>query len=236
MARRSLLDFQSTRIFKQGTVTDRGVFTVDTGDDTILDAGHAMDPGDLVILRSDGVDLPEPFDTYGVAMVYSVLNTDTNEFQVTIDGVNAVNITDAGTGTHSYSNYSTNRLIPNFIVTKDQAVERGFWHESVLTGHREWATEGQHWELGFKSQLFKESTMATRRTTFDALFGYQYIDLYVARCNISGATSLIRDSSSAAVKFIMDKYETSFLTQANYEDIVTIGLRSKDYVDMSKTV
>jgi hypothetical protein len=232
MARTSLLDFSATRLYKT-TTSSKGTFTVDTDDDYIVDATHGMVVGDLVTFTTTDT-LPAGLT---VGVIYSVWQfIDSGNFMVSIDGYQAVNITNSGTGTHSYAYYNTNVTISNFVVNQDQAIEEGFFHTSVLTGHKEWITKGYHWYLEIKTQLFRTASLSTRRTNFDTLHGYLYTDIYVARCNESQGTSLIRNASSVPIKFIMHKFETSFLTQANYEDILTIGLTSKDYIDMSKTV
>lgn len=233
MARTGLVQFKSTTLHKTSTASG-GTFTVDTTNNYIIDSSHGRVAGDLVSFTTDGV-LPSPLVA---GTIYSVLeDISTDNFTITLDGFTELDIATSGTGTHSYDYYTTSLEIENFTVTQDAPEERGFWHESVLNGHREWITKGQHWVIEMKSNLFKESTISTRRTDFDNLFGYLYTDVYVSRfIEDSLGAVLIRDSSSVPVKFIMESFETSFLTQADYEDVVTIRLRSKDYVDMSKTV
>ena len=233
MARTSLLQFKATTLHKTSTASG-GTFTTTHASNYINDTSHGRSAGDLVSFTSDGV-LPAGL-TAGV--IYSILEiVSVNIFTITIDGYTELDITDDGTGTHSYTYYNASLEIENFTVTKDLPEERGFWHESVIDGHREWITKGQHWVIEMKSNLFKESNIGLRRTDFDNLFGYLYTDVYVTRFIENSAGSvLIRDSSSVPVKFIMESFETSFLTQAKYEDMATIRLRSKDYVDMSKTV
>ena len=234
MARTSLLDFSATRLHKT-TTTSGGVFTTNFAvSNNIIDASHGRSVGDLVSFTTDTA-LPGGLT---VGVIYSILEiVSSSNFTVTLDGVSEIVLSSDGTGTHSYAYYSTSVTISNFIVNQDQAIEEGFFHESVLTGHKEWITKGYHWYLEIKTQLFKESTLATRRTNFDTLHGYLYTDVYVTRyIGTSDGAVVIRNASSVPIKFIMHKFETSFLTQANYEDILTIGLTSKDYIDMSKTV
>ena len=233
MSRTSLLDFSATRLYKT-TTSSKGNFTVDVDDDLIVDSTHGIVVGDIVTFTTTDT-LPAGLT---VGVLYSVIQRpDADNFIVSTDGFTPINITNTGTGTHSYSYYNTNVTIENFVVNQDQAIEEGFFHTSVLTGHKEWITKGYHWYLEIKTQLFKESTLATRRTNFDTLHGYLYTDVYVTRyIGTSDGAVVIRNASSVPIKFIMHKFETSFLTQANYEDILTIGLTSKDYIDMSKTV
>lgn len=234
MARTSLLQFKNTTLHQIST-SSGGAFTTNyVVNNNIVDSNHGRLAGDLVSFATDGV-LPAGL-TAGV--IYSILEVvSASNFTVTFDGFTELALSSDGTGTHSYEYYDTNLEIENFTVTKDTAEERGFWHESVLTGHREWITKGQHWVIEMKSNLFKESTLSTRRTDFNNLFGYLYESVYVTRYMVGSDSSVvIRDSSSVPVKFIIESFETSFLTQANYEDMVTIRLRSKEYVDMSKTV
>ncbi len=233
MARRSLLDFQNTTLHQTSTSAG-GFFTVNTAENWIVDSGHGRAAGDLVSFTTDNA-LPS---SLVVGVIYSILEIVSSvNFTITLDGDNEIDITDTGTGTHAYVYYDTSVTLENFTVTKDQAIERGFWQESVLTHHREWVTGGQHWIIGIKSNFFKVGSISTRRTNFDELFGYKAIDLYVSRVIEDSASAVvIRDSSGVPVEFIMTRFETSFLTQANYEDIVTIELESKDFVDMSETV
>ena len=59
----------------------------------------------------------------------------------------------------------------------------------------------------------------------------------MSRCNDDGvAAVLIRDSDGDPVSFVMDRFNPSFLTQSDFEDVLDIGLKSKDVIDLSETL
>lgn len=77
-------------------------FTVDTGTDTCNATAHPFSDDHQVFLSSTGT-LPA-----GLTSVdsYWIINSTADTFQLSLDGVNPVNITSAGTGTH-YATYFT---------------------------------------------------------------------------------------------------------------------------------
>jgi len=79
----------------------KAAFTANATTDIITSNSHGLNNGDLVQLTNSGGALPAGLTT---ATNYYVLSSTTNTFQLstTIDG-SAVNITDAGTGTHSFN-------------------------------------------------------------------------------------------------------------------------------------
>lgn len=85
-----------------GTVTN---FTVDDTNDLILSTAHGLSDGDAVVLSTTGT-LPAGLELLtpdGDERVYFVINANANDFQVaTNPWGTAVDITDTGTGTHSY--------------------------------------------------------------------------------------------------------------------------------------
>ncbi len=76
-----------------------GTFTVDTANDHISDSSHGLTDGDQITFTSTGT-LPAPLST---EKTYYVRNSATNNFKVAlhIDGA-VVDITNTGSGTHSY--------------------------------------------------------------------------------------------------------------------------------------
>ena len=92
-----------TAALTNGTVE---TFSVDTGTDEIIDAGHGLGEGDAVVLTTTGT-LPDPLealDAEGAEVVYWVTNPTANRFQLTSNpqAPSAIDLTDAGSGTHSY--------------------------------------------------------------------------------------------------------------------------------------
>lgn len=74
-------------------------FTANAGTDVITAATHGLSAGQVLLLDSS-TTLPGGLSQY---TLYYVINPTTNTFQLaTSAGGSAVNITDAGTGTHSY--------------------------------------------------------------------------------------------------------------------------------------
>ena len=75
-------------------------FTADAGTDIITSAGHGRSTGDIIEVTNSGGALPG-----GLAAdtKYYIINPTTDTFQVSLtSGGSAVDITGAGTGTHSY--------------------------------------------------------------------------------------------------------------------------------------
>ena len=236
MGRTSLIQWEAPRFYKSSRAS-AVVFTVNTSIDNqwvTTASPHGLTVGDLVVFVEDG-GLPAPLVA---GTIYSVFeNASTNNFTITLNGADIVTFTTNGSAPNEYENYSVSTILTNFIVTADNAKNRAFWHESIINNHREIVNaDKMHWQLEFRLQLFKTASVSTRRANFDELFGYLYSDVFVSRFNEDGVGSVvIRDSLGVPVTFVMDSFETSFLTQANYEDILTIGLKSKDPIDLSET-
>lgn len=93
---RLVIDEQS--IFDAATIP-QAAFTVTAATDLVTSAGHGLQNGDVLQLTT-ATTLPA-----GLALVtdYYVIETTTNTFQLSATkGGSAVNITDTGTGTHTY--------------------------------------------------------------------------------------------------------------------------------------
>jgi hypothetical protein len=235
MARTSLIQWEAPRLYKQSLSSTVGFTTDYVSDDYITSTSHGLSVGDLIeFVEVDTLQSPLLEDT--IYTVFHVQNA--NEFSITLNGSTVVSIADDGSNDNAYKVYNTNVTLENFTILQDAPENRAFWHESVINNHRELVnTDRMHWYIEINMNLFKESTLATRKTNFTELFGYLYENVYITRCNIdSNCSTLIRDSVGDPVTFVMDKFETAFLTQANYEDLLTIGLRSKDPIDLSKTI
>lgn len=73
-------------------------YSVNTSTDTCFSPNHGFNDGNyLSFLTTDsGVGLPSPIDT--TLNTYYVINATQNTFQITIDGINPINLTDGGTG------------------------------------------------------------------------------------------------------------------------------------------
>lgn len=77
-----------------------GTFTADAGTDVVTASAHGLTNGQRVRLTSTGT-LPAGLSA---AIAYYVVNKTTNTFQVSLtSGGAAVDITDAGTGTHTFT-------------------------------------------------------------------------------------------------------------------------------------
>lgn len=75
-------------------------FTVDTSTNEIIKAGHGLIVGDEIVLTNSGGALPTGL---AVSTIYFVRSATLNRFTVSEEpGGEAVNISGAGTGTHSY--------------------------------------------------------------------------------------------------------------------------------------
>lgn len=234
MARTSLLQWTAPRLYKQ-ELTAGFVFTTSATSANIIRAGHGLSVGDLITFQEVGT-LQTPLIEN---KVYSVMQTVSSSlFGVTLDGINFIIITNDGSNDNTYRHYDESVILENFVIKQDTAQNRVFWHESIINNHREVVNANKmHWLLEFDINLFNELDLDTRGLDFDELFTYLYEDVYVSRCNIDASASIvIRDSNSDPVLFVMDKFETSFKAQSKFQEVLTIGLRSKDPIDMSKTV
>lgn len=73
-------------------------FTADASTDKLTSAAHGLANGDRVLLATTAADLPAPL---AAGTVYYVVSSATNDFKLaTTSGGSAINLTDAGTGTH----------------------------------------------------------------------------------------------------------------------------------------
>jgi len=189
--------------------------------------------GSLVEFTTTGT-LPAPLV---INKLYSVITlSGTTDFEVSLDGVTSITLTSNGTGTQTFESYTTKIELKNFIMTKDEPEEKGFYYESVINGHTEWNEKGMHYVMELQLNLHKETTYATRLAYFKSLAALLYANVYFYRYIDAISAQLFRDASSDAVLFTMYKFELSYETQSEYKDILKIGFRSKDYVDLSKTL
>lgn len=75
-------------------------FTADAPTDVVTSVSHGLSDGDILFVASSAADLPAGLLPN---TIYYVITATTNTFQLsTTSGGSAVDITDAGTGTHSY--------------------------------------------------------------------------------------------------------------------------------------
>lgn len=141
-------DNKPTTPLTNGTVE---TFTVDDTTDELIDASHGLTDGDAVVLTTTGT-LPgglDDVDADGNEVPYWVVNATTDRFQVaTSVGGSPVDITDTGTGTHSYQqrgqfvgsfeDYSqVGHLLPFIVATSPPAHAVIEWSEdgvSQVTG------------------------------------------------------------------------------------------------------
>ena len=73
-------------------------FTADASTDKLTSTAHGLADGDRVMLATTAADLPAPLAT---GAVYYVVSSATDDFKLaTTSGGSAINLTDAGTGTH----------------------------------------------------------------------------------------------------------------------------------------
>lgn len=77
-------------------------FTVNTGTDTCTSVGHPFSDDHQVFLSTTGT-LPAGLNSVDS---YWIISSTADTFQLSLDGVNPVNITSTGTGTH-YATYFT---------------------------------------------------------------------------------------------------------------------------------
>lgn len=99
--------FQNLKIFSATEVSttippgDDGEFTVNASTDVFTDNSHGLSNGDMLNFTSDDT-LPSPL-VESEEYIYYVINKTTNTFQVSeTPGGSAVNLTDTGTGTHTW--------------------------------------------------------------------------------------------------------------------------------------
>ena len=138
-------------------------FTVYTGDDTLILANHGLSTVKQVALTTTDT-LPDPLQTFSTTNYY-VIYTDSGTFQLAtnIDRAyagTAINITDAGTGTHSIDKAPLSVSLNNAKIIKDEAVPDILVHTSEISGHKSYVDKGQHWEFSVLIHLFKDAGTA----------------------------------------------------------------------------
>ncbi len=205
-------------------------FTTNSAVDSslIISSGHGLSIGDIVVFSSTGT-LPSGL----IAGYYYVVNDviSPSAFTITAEGTNTISFTNDGSGTHSFTPYKIRVELSNFLITRDEPQEEGFFHESVINGHREWVSKGMHWELEIRSNIFKEGSEAAVRAKFKEIHSCLYQPVWVYK-HFDGL-NLFRDSNGKPVSFIMDIFQPAFVTQVNFEDYLILGLKSTEYVDLN---
>ncbi|RMD51191.1 hypothetical protein D6827_02685 [Candidatus Parcubacteria bacterium] len=215
-------------LYKQTAGTAKNFTTDYAVDDAMIECtGHGLTAGDIITLSSTG-SLPSGLQSGFYYSVSEVISS--SQFTITAEGTNNATFTDNGTGTHSFTPYSSKVELPNFILS-ESLQEDGFFHKSVINGHKEWVSKGVHVNLEIKNYIYKEGTEASIRSKFKEIWGLRNTDLWVYK-HIDGL-NLFRDSSGDPVSFVIEDVQLGYLTQANFEDYMIIKLSSKDYVDFN---
>lgn len=89
---------------------------INIASDTVTIANHGLANGEaFVITLQPGSLLPAPLNTDPQPFIYTALNISTNTFQISKDGVSAVNLSGTGTGSFwlKYAKGSVERLLTN---------------------------------------------------------------------------------------------------------------------------
>lgn len=109
--------FQTLKTFLVTSATDKipsgnyDDFTVNVSTDELISSGHGLSVGDPVNFTTTD-KLPTPLKTYDEGMIYFVVYTTANTFKVSeTKGGTPVDITDHGSGTHTWWNDETKLVI-----------------------------------------------------------------------------------------------------------------------------
>jgi len=198
-------------------------FTVNATSDTILKTSHGLRQNDQVTFATDGT-LPGGLST---DTTYYVINPTDDTFQVaTSKNGTAVDITDSGTGTHTYNAEQT-ILLDYVAVLKDEPEIEQLIHKSEISGHREYVERGEHWLFRLRLHLFKYSDP---RSKFEEIYHYKRAKVTLWR-HRDGSQFL--DSDGNDVLFMLEEVTPAYLERAEFRDVLILTFRSTDYVDFA---
>lgn len=139
-----------------------------------------------------------------------------------------------GTGTPDSNTVTLNYAVLDPNWNDPRVIE----HQSVITGKKTWATLGDYASFRVTVNLYKE---ANPSTVFNTLITYLHQLVYFyphkdGSVDGDGNGKVIKNSSSASVKFFISKITPYYLSNIVLKDIVDIEFISEDYVDISKSV
>ena len=208
-------------VYKRGETAV--TFTVDVTNDYIVKTNHDLSADDTITLSTTGT-LPGGLSA---STTYYVIEVDDDNFKVsTSKGGTAVDITDSGTGTHTYD-AEVSVSLSKIVIIKDEPVVRQVIQESEITGHREYVRRGDHWNFELRMNLFKYSDP---RSKYEEL--YQYLHKKVSLYRHNDGTPFMQSDGTDAL-FIFDAMLSRYLTTVNYEDLLILTFKSLDFVDLS---
>lgn len=164
-------------------------FTVDTATDELIDVAHGLSVGDAVVLTTTDT-LPDPLDDVdddGNEVVYWVESVTADRFKLSADAntLTAINITDTGTGTHSY------QLRGQFLgMFKDYSqVGHGldFWFDTEPPAlvQNEWSADGVTVGQAFGGFPLSTSSRTPGVAIDGGLLGTVYVDIAVQQTMIA---------------------------------------------------
>lgn len=208
-------------------------FTTDYATDTFILATEAYDivNGQRIKLSSTGT-LPGPLATETEYYVIN-LDTDADTFQLSATkGGTAIDLTDNGTGTHSFNTEMT-VLLDYVVVDKDEAEDRSGFYESVITNHREKDSRGEHWVFSVILNLWKYGSEAAIKSKLDEIYQYRNSDLTLYRHRDSDP---FKDAAGNDVLFFIDEIRPFYMERIAFRDRLLVTFRSKDPVDFTQNV
>ena len=218
----------SSYAVRTGTAT--GNPTADAGTDTFTLAAHGLGNNTVVYFTNSGGGLPGGIS---VTTKYYIINTAANTFQVsTTSGGSAVNLTTAGTGTHSvYSTFicdargvfpigkdnmggsSRNRTTD---VAADGTGQGGGSEDAINVSHNHTATDAGHTHvLGGLSFTYNPNAGASTGTSV-----FQSGDVSVGNKN-AGTTTTVTSTNSGTASITVNTNGSSG-TSANLPPYMTV--------------
>lgn len=201
-------------------------FTADAGTNVITSAAHGLVNGQRITVSSTTA-LPAPLaaETY-----YYVINktADTFKLSETKNGTE-INITGAGTGTHTFSKEIT--VLLDYWVYGDNKPEANYViHESEIDGEKEYIARGTHFKFEGEINLWKYGTEAQIKSKYDEIIWFlgRKVSLWQHRDG-----DQFKKTNGNDALFVMKEVIPYYKRTTDYLDALIITFESCSPVDLS---
>lgn len=126
--------------------------------------------------------------------------------------------------------HSEDYLLDHAVMTPEFSVPKSEFHTSVLNGHRELVVTGDYAEFTILVHLHKYPDPSQKFVELYSLYR-QEVCFYPHR-----EAHPVRDSNGNPVLFVITEMKPGYLQNYHTYDILSLTLKSKDFVDLSQMV
>jgi len=137
--------------------------------------------------------------------------------------------------------FISSAIAPAITVELDYVNGDYFWADgkfieqvSVDNGERTYEMLGSYSEFSFVINIWKEGNDAAVKSKFNTIYSYLGLELDNFYPHRDG--DYLRDSSNAAVKFVMTECVPFYLETVNFKDKLKVTFKSLKYTDLTNSL